>query len=74
MVISMLLLILALLNWIFLSDILELVIAIIIFIIGEVKRRNGDGSKATIAAQFISALIIVAYILLLILGLVIAAR
>ena len=60
----MLLLILSLLNWIFLeNNLLKISFAVIIFIIAENKRKNGDGSKAIIFAQFISALILIATLL-----------
>ncbi|MBQ2947332.1 MAG: hypothetical protein IJE04_05795 [Bacilli bacterium] len=66
----MILLILSLLNWIFLKNsILKILVALIIFIIAEVKRKNGDATKSIIVAEFISALILVANLLILIIGL-----
>jgi len=67
----MLLLILSLLNWIFLkNNLLKIGIALIIFIIVEVKRKNGDASKSMIAAEFISALILIANLIMIIIALI----
>ena len=67
----MLLLILSLLNWLFLKNsLLKIGIALVIFIIVEVKRKNGDASKSMIAAEFISALILIANLIIIILGLI----
>lgn len=67
----MLLLILSLLNWIFLdNNLLKILIALVIFIIVEVKRKNGDASKAMIVAEFISALILVVNLILIIIALI----
>jgi len=67
----MLLLILSLLNWIFLkNNLLKIGIALVIFIIVEVKRKNGDASKSMIAAEFISALILIANLIMIIIALI----
>lgn len=67
----MLLLILSLLNWIFLdNNILKILVALIIFIIAEVIRKKGSATKSIIAAEFISALILVANLIIIIIGLI----
>lgn len=67
----MLLLILSLLNWIFLkNNLLKILVALIIFIIVEISRKNGSASKAMIVAEFISALILVANLVLIIIALI----
>jgi hypothetical protein len=48
----------------------QLVLALVIFIIVEVKRKNGDASKSMIAAEFIYALILIANLIIIILGLI----
>lgn len=66
----MILLILSLLNWLVLPNVwLKLLCALIIFIIAEVKRKNGDSSKAIVIAQIISAIILVGNLIVFILGL-----
>lgn len=67
----MFLLILSLLNWIFLkNNLLKIGVALIIFIIVEVKRKNSDASKAMIVAEFISALILIPNLIMLIIALI----
>lgn len=68
---EMFLLILSLLNWIFLkNNLLKIGVALIIFIIVEVKRKNSDASKAMIVAEFISALILISNLIMLIIALI----
>ena len=67
----MFLLILSLLNWIFVeNNLLKLGIALVIFIVVEVKRKNGSASKSMVAAEFISALILTVYLLMVTAGLI----
>lgn len=67
----MALLIISLLNWIFLDNtLLKILISLVIFVIVEVKRKNGEATKAMIAAEFISALILVVTIILIIVSLI----
>ena len=67
----MILLILSLANLLLLkTSLLKLIIALIIFIIVEVKRKNGSATKPMIVAEFASAIVIVAFIVLFIIGLV----
>ncbi len=67
----MIILILSLLNWIFLENtILRLLIALVLFIIVEKKRRVGNANTLMIAGQFISAFIIVLFIVTVVLALI----
>ena len=67
----MIILILSLLNWIFLENtILRLLIALVLFIIVEKKRRVGNTNNLMIAGQFISAFIIVLFIVTVVLALI----
>lgn len=67
----MIILILSLLNWIFLENtILRLLIALVLFIIVEKKRRVGNANALMIAGQFISAFIIVLFIVTVVLALI----
>ena len=68
---NMIILILSLLNWIFLENtILRLLIALVLFIIVEKKRRVGNANALMIAGQFISAFIIVLFIVTVVLALI----
>lgn len=67
---NIILLIAAILNWVLLNGIPEIVIALALFIIAEIIRRKGNGSKATIATQIICGIILVAYALMFIIGLI----
>lgn len=67
----MILLILSLINWIFLdNDLLKLGVALIIFVIAEMQRKNGNATKSVIVAQFISAFILIAYVMLVIINII----
>lgn len=67
----MILLILSLLNWIFIDNkLIKVLISLVIFIVSEIMRRKGETSKAIIVAEFISALILIAYLLILIIDLI----
>ena len=67
----MILLILSLLNWIFINNkLIKVLISLVIFIVSEIMRRKGESSKSIIVAEFISALILIAYLLIIIIDLI----
>ena len=67
----MLLFLISLLNWIFMDIyILKFLIALIIFIVVETKRKNHNASKLEIAGSFISALVVVAMLLYIVAGVI----
>lgn len=65
------LLVLSILNWAFIKiKVLKFLIALILFIVVEMKRRNNTTTKLEIVAEFISVLVLVAMLLYTILGIV----
>ena len=67
----MLFLLLAILNWAVIENLLvKLIVALIIFVVVEIKRKNGSATKPMIVGEFISAFILIVFIIKIIMGLV----
>lgn len=67
----MLFLLLAILNWAVIENLLmKFIVALIIFVVVEIKRKNGSATRPMIVGEFISAFILIVFIIQIIMGLV----